>query len=479
MSLKLRKFFKSEAIFLIISVMIGLTLSLFALSNNYFIWTDGCVYAIAGKNLIEGKGYTFSGKPQLFYPPLYPIAIGLLYKVIGNLELAGHLVSVISWIGTIVIFFFLVKEFYRTSRVAILATFLLASNGFLVIASSRVMSESLFIFLILSSLYLTIKILGSSMSLTLFALNGFVLGLSYLTRPEGFFFFVVTLFSLFFLGPANKRQKSIGLLAVLTCFSFLAFPYVIFLHSNTGKWQLSGKTGHNLILGEKITSDVPISIERFLLKLSGDKRFVDPMYVQKDLGFFQYLKEHPKAMAIRYIENLKIMQRTVVHLISLLGLLLISASFFATDWDSIRKRKEGFLLLVIPISLVYPFFLVLERFLFPFLVIFIIWESRGLLAVRDWLRYLLGLDKLITGLVLTFGLIIVSYSLRPVIDVYKQELPYEYKEMGIWMKEHIKGIEKEYVVSRTPWVSFYAGAKHLTFPYVDSCLLYTSPSPRD
>ena len=93
--------------------------------------------------MIEGRGYTFDGKPETFFPPLYPIAIGLLYKIIGNLELAGHLVSAISWTGTIVVFFFFTRELYGTSKVTLLATAFLASNGFLVRSSPMVMSESL------------------------------------------------------------------------------------------------------------------------------------------------------------------------------------------------------------------------------------------------------------------------------------------------------------------------------------------------
>lgn len=89
----------------------------------------------------------------------------------------------------------------------------------------------------------------------------------------------------------------------------------------------------------------------------------------------------------------------------------------------------------------------------------IVWESKALFAVRDWLRRMLRSDRLVTGLILLFSFIIISYSLRPIVDVYRsrQDIPYEYKEMGLWMNEHVKAIEEEYVVCGTPCVSFCAG----------------------
>ena len=98
MSIKMRSnsflFLKSKD-FMLASflVLAALVVRLLSLHYYHFIGVDGGVdgvgYAISGKNLFSGLGYSFQGNPQLVNPPLYPILIGISSLFTHNLEFSG------------------------------------------------------------------------------------------------------------------------------------------------------------------------------------------------------------------------------------------------------------------------------------------------------------------------------------------------------------------------------------------------------
>ena len=59
--------------------ILALVVRLISLRYFQFIGVDGGVdgvgYAVSGKNLFSGLGYSFQGQPQLVNPPLYPVKL--------------------------------------------------------------------------------------------------------------------------------------------------------------------------------------------------------------------------------------------------------------------------------------------------------------------------------------------------------------------------------------------------------------------
>src|SRR5688572_22306924 len=52
---------------------------------------DESAYLLLGHNLVAGNGFTYTGYPELHFPPLHPLLIGLFSLVTGDLELASNL----------------------------------------------------------------------------------------------------------------------------------------------------------------------------------------------------------------------------------------------------------------------------------------------------------------------------------------------------------------------------------------------------
>jgi hypothetical protein len=52
---------------------------------------DESAYLLLGHNLVTGNGFTYTGYPELHFPPLHPLLIGLFSFVTRDLELASNL----------------------------------------------------------------------------------------------------------------------------------------------------------------------------------------------------------------------------------------------------------------------------------------------------------------------------------------------------------------------------------------------------
>ena len=152
-----------------------------------------------------------------------------------------------------------------------------------------------------------------------------------------------------------------------------------------------------------------------------------------------------------------------------LGFFLIGASFFGVPWNPTRLKSELLLLLFLATFLPKLLGQFLPRYFFHYFPILLLWMGNGIEVLRNWARATFNLNiktstRLALGTCLFFALPSAWYLQRLLIN---PSLPFEYKELGIWIKKNIPQIEKEAIASRQPAVSFYSGAKILKLPYVD------------
>ena len=137
---------KSFLIVLII-LIVALGLRLYLLQSHKILETDSPAYIRLGQNLIAGKGYIDNeGYKNLWFPPLYPILIGISSLITNNLELASRLISILFGVLLIIPVFLFVKRFYN-EKSAYLASILTAIYPVLAYLSTIAYSDSLYIFL--------------------------------------------------------------------------------------------------------------------------------------------------------------------------------------------------------------------------------------------------------------------------------------------------------------------------------------------
>src|SRR5688572_12243338 len=87
---------------------------------------DEPAYLLAGYNLLRGNGFTYTGYPELHFPPLYPFVSGLFYLCVGDFERASNLIYALF--GGLLVFpvFVLARRIYGI-KTAWLATILAAT----------------------------------------------------------------------------------------------------------------------------------------------------------------------------------------------------------------------------------------------------------------------------------------------------------------------------------------------------------------
>lgn len=234
-----KKFLYALAVF----ISLALALGLYSVWNLYFIDTDGTAYAALGKNIATGVGLTLCGKSHTFYPPGYPLAIGLFYVFLRDAELAGHLVSWFAYIGTVATTFLLAWRLRPSLPFAVIAASVVTFHPSMIQYASTVMAEGLFVCIVAVSAFCCWKLSQEENTpYGLWAVWGALIGFAYMIRADGILYGPIQGLYIILWGTENRRRLLVkSALAALTCLLVMG-PYLIFIHSATGQWQLSTKT---------------------------------------------------------------------------------------------------------------------------------------------------------------------------------------------------------------------------------------------
>jgi hypothetical protein len=248
---------------------------------------DEIAYIISGVNLVAQGEYTNPfGKPELWFPPVYPLLIGCL-SLGGSLDafLIARLISAVAAIATLLIVYQLVVQVFqqwsdkshrqpdssstKTARgYALLAIVFLASNPTFQHYGTRALSESLAACLSLSAL--CVWVCRTRSIKNAFVIGGLI-GAATLTRPECVL--VLPLWLGFELFRCRDRLAVNRSVAAGCTTLVLLLPYVLFLHSHTGRWSISNKGPVNLAAGRAAFHQSP-------------REFINPESLV--MGFYEY-----------------------------------------------------------------------------------------------------------------------------------------------------------------------------------------------
>lgn len=455
-------------------LLLALALRLWAVAACRFIGTDGGVDGVvlltAGRNLWSGAGFSFQGRPETIHAPLFPILAGLLWKVTGDLELAGLLISALSGVVAVGAVYALARRLYGRPA-ALYAAALTAVFPPLIYGATEVRVDPLY-----ASLYLLIAVVlwdtAARPGLLRGLLAGGVVGLTYLTRPEGMVF--LPLGAALILARAGRLWKVrfgrllAALAGMLLVFSLLAGPYVSFLHRHLGVRTLSARSPFTFI---------PYFAEDW--EKANFQAYAYPERIRAEWtrrgGMGWILREKGDEMARRLLHNFGVLFRIgrseeilrmglpplpvslafALAVLALLGLLA----------KKIRDRRWGYresyiLVLCLPLA---PYFFLTDfltsqklRYGYPYLFWLLI--IGGTLAARP-------VSKRIWRWAGSAGLVLCLALSLWLIPGKAARVPYEYKLLGLWMREHLEGVGEATVMSQRLGVAFYAGARHVqTYP---------------
>lgn len=447
MEIKSKKYWLT---FLALSVFSGFLIRFIFLLRIPMIETDGVFYATLGKKLVSP--HPWQGI-DAYWPPFYPVLIGLFSFLFKDLEFSGRMVSAIMGSILIIPAFFLIREVFP-EKVARLSVILMIFHPRLVLSSQQVLTESTYTFLIVTGIF-TGLIAFKKSKVWLFLLAGFIFGLSYLTRPEGFFiYFLMALWVLFFpvlflKNSQAKNKKSLILLTFSLGFLIFALPYLFFVRKELGYWTISEKSSYNFFTSFQSEYQkyglAPINLqtshqESKEIAIESDKVNYRP---------FSFALHHPWIVEKKAMKNiLRIIFDRIPSSLTYNFVLVLLFGIFLKRKEIPYKKEEIFLCsFVILAILQYSLFSVQNRF-FTFLIpLLIAWTVVGFfewerIIGRKWGNYVF------LFLVLPS---IFYFSYKSITNKYDLE----HKDAGIWLKNNAE--KSSVVMSRKPYTAFYSG----------------------
>ncbi|MBM3190432.1 MAG: glycosyltransferase family 39 protein, partial [Chloroflexi bacterium] len=382
---------RSESVWLVHILLLALLLRAGSAALPRVIRWDEPDYLWLGKSLLTGNGYTITGVPELHYTPLLPLLAGAVYLLTGNPELGTSFWYVLLGAALCAPIYYLARRVYGP-RVAWLSALLVALFPGLssAILYWGTMTEPLFIFLVYCALWSIVEALHADRA-GLYPLAGGLLGLAYLTRPEGMIW-LLSLGALILVGRALRRTlwrwRTLAMLALYAlAFVILATPYAAFLHRHTGRWLGTGKLSITYDIGEAVMLRDPVLYDKVTASLdeaSGEILWWSTRRFEQSL--WDVLLADPRAFAARAWSNLR-QAKGALSAPTLFPLFLLAPvvlGWFREPWTRRRLEHEAALWLVaLPVISFLPFH-VEVRFFAPAFPAMLIWIASGLWEIGDW-----------------------------------------------------------------------------------------------
>jgi hypothetical protein len=221
--------------------------------------TDETAYLRSGVSLVEGDGFQREGRPELHFPPFVPFLLGLASRVTSDPHTGTVVLTCLSSTAVIVPLALLGRRI--AGPVAGMAAAWVAAIGpglSTTLVNRGAGSEAEYTLLVVGALWLVISAADHHDRARWWRVfgAGVLVGLAYLTRPEGLLMAVPLGAAVLFLAVRRPGQDArlrradlrrvrsgapllaVFLLPIVVCI----VPYAVYLHGNTGKWQLSAKT---------------------------------------------------------------------------------------------------------------------------------------------------------------------------------------------------------------------------------------------
>jgi 4-amino-4-deoxy-L-arabinose transferase-like glycosyltransferase len=239
------------------AVVVGLALRIAIGLTDDAPSTDETAYLRSGISLVNGHGFVRNGRPELHFPPFVPLLLSLASKVFPNPHTGTVVLTCVASTALIVPLALLARRI--TGHVAGGVTAWVAALGpglSTTLVNRGAGSEAEYVLLVVSAVWLVVAAAdrrGRGRLLRV-AGAGLLVGLAYLTRPEGLFVagplglaaVVLAVRQGRDTGRAGWRPRLRAAVPVAAAFAVpllaCVVPYAAYLHGNTGHWELSAKT---------------------------------------------------------------------------------------------------------------------------------------------------------------------------------------------------------------------------------------------
>jgi 4-amino-4-deoxy-L-arabinose transferase-like glycosyltransferase len=437
---------ESRAVFLLFTgAVLFRVLHALIFAERFIVGNDLTQNIILGRKFASGNFY---GVLDTYWTPLYPVLIGTLTFFIDSLTLPSRIISLVAGSLAVPVTFYLTRQSYGRGAAYIAAALALFFPHLINSSVFEVGTESVYLVLLVSALIVGWKALCGD-GVRYFFLTGVLVGLAYLTRPEGFGYLLFFSILIFAGSIWNKRPLALisfkQFSALLLGFFILASPYLYYLKSETGRWTISGKTEANLAAGSFHENDMPSD---------------EPDFYNDTKG---------KLLAKTFFYNSIQIHKSLSVLLPVFLFLPIGLGLFGRVWKRRRLKREAYLVSFCLLTFAgYAASVIQTRYLFVLLPIVFGWIACGILELEKW--FTRSAENLIPEkadlvrrpktFVVVCLILIYLYALPLNYFVVRPDEPYEEREAGLWLKENSAG-RTPVVFSARLLPVFYAEGKHV------------------
>ncbi len=204
---------------------------------------DEADYHTIATQLVSGNGFAGAdGTPTARRPPGYPVLLAALYSLFGIDPVAGRVLQVILGVAVVALTAAVARRLFD-ARVALLAASLAALNPFLTFISGYLLTENLYLVLVLAALCVApdprrfmerpARAMGSAA----------LLALATLARPTGLPLLEWVLVAALLLAAVPWRVRAVRLTAAVAVAVLLVLPWYARNASVMGGWVLTTHGG--------------------------------------------------------------------------------------------------------------------------------------------------------------------------------------------------------------------------------------------
>jgi 4-amino-4-deoxy-L-arabinose transferase-like glycosyltransferase len=449
---------------------------------------NGCEYARIAENLAKHSAYVglFEG-PELMFPPFYPVLLALGSFVVGSVDHAARIIPVVTGVVLVVAAFGLGRVLYGP-RVGLTFAALTAFHPLLIDLSSTAYSEGVYLPLMLGGLYWGLCGLKSGQRRPI-VLCGMAFGLAALTRPEAFFYPLALLGGSLLSdtgGPSPGRRIVRRALWLMTPMVIVVAPYAVYVSVHTGSLKFEGKGLMDYTIGTRINAGMnPVEAA---FGIGPDLSEQGPQLSPNHYAATPHPKPSMRAVSHYWLTSARRNWPALRQALSapafgsFLAIGLVAVGLVGRPWSRWRATGESVLLQVAGghLLLLLGLHFVLPRYMFPLLLISMLWVAKGIDEVAWWSlgttrRALSGHRwpelRLANG---ARGALIIGILLLALWGVHGVPLQDQgpedrlLRDVGTWLDDYHAGPKR--IMTIHPEVAYYSGGTWLPLPYAEASL---------
>jgi 4-amino-4-deoxy-L-arabinose transferase-like glycosyltransferase len=252
-------------------------------------FSDDKDYKEIARNVAEGKGYLFEGKPTAYRTPGYPLFIAGMYTLFGYSEYPVRILQVFLDLGSCFLLFLLGKKFF-SERVGLLATGILALFPAQILYACQFMTETSFTFLLLLIVWLVASDESTRTTQHTIVIGVFI-GLAILIRSTAALLPLIILLVQWKLGY-SLRKNLLGLGFITTTALIVISPWLVHNYATFHRISITSNTGVNFWIGNHSGAGGSYSFPKNDNPLEG----IGDDYERSDLGMKlgkEFITAHP------------------------------------------------------------------------------------------------------------------------------------------------------------------------------------------